>query len=535
MFNIDLNSTYTLILAIILFLFGSVLKNNLKFLNNFCIPSPVIGGLFFCILTLCLNYFGVLSISMDTSLMPHFMSFFFTVIGLGVSLSLVKKGGKLLIKYWLLCGLLAYCQNGLTVILSKVCNIHPLLGLMCGTISMEGGHGCAAAFGATIENLGINDATSVGIAAATLGLILGILFLFGSVLKNNLKFLNNFCIPSPVIGGLFFCILALCLNYFGVLSISMDTSLMPHFMSFFFTVIGLGVSLSLVKKGGKLLIKYWLLCGLLAYCQNGLTVILSKVCNIHPLLGLMCGTISMEGGHGCAAAFGATIENLGIKDATSVGIAAATLGLILGGILGGPIAKYLIEKYKLKPSNKTNTYSSLKNSTVGVTNTYSGLTPYMFFEQFLLVLLCMTLGEFITNLFYNITNIILPSVVGSMFIAVIFRNVNDKVNIINIDLKLLDFLSELNLFYNITNIILPSVVGSMFIAVIFRNVNDKVNIINIDLKLLDFLSELSLGMFLTMALMSVDLLKLSNLFGPIVFIIICQVFRNVFNYGFNEC
>nr|WP_243239221.1 sodium/glutamate symporter [Romboutsia faecis] len=302
------------------------------------------------------------------------------------------------------------------------------------------------------------------------------LFLFGSILKNKLKFLNNFCIPSPVIGGLLFCILTLILNSFGILSISMDTSLMPYFMSFFFTVIGLGVSLSLVKKGGKLLIKYWLLCGLLAYCQNGLTVVLSKICNIHPLLGLMCGTISMEGGHGCAAAFGATIESLGIKDASSVGIAAATLGLILGGILGGPVAKYLIEKYKLKPSNKTNTYSPLKNTTVGVTNTYYGLTPFMFFEQFLLVLLCMTLGEFITTLFYNITNIILPSIVGSMFIAVIFRNVNDKTNIINIDLKLLDFLSEL-----------------------------------------------SLGMFLTMALMSVDLLKLSSLFGPIVFIIICQV------------
>ena len=121
MFNIDLNSTYTLILTIMLFLFGSILKNKLKFLNNFCIPSPVIGGLLFCILTLILNSFGILSISMDTSLMPYFMSFFFTVIGLGVSLSLVKKGGKLLIKYWLLCGLLAYCQNGLTVVLSKIC------------------------------------------------------------------------------------------------------------------------------------------------------------------------------------------------------------------------------------------------------------------------------------------------------------------------------------------------------------------------------------------------------------------------------
>lgn len=312
---------------------------------------------------------------------------------------------------------------------------------------------------------------------STYTLILSIiLFLLGGTLKNNLKFLNNFCVPSPVIGGLFFCILSLILNYFGILSISMDTNIMPYFMSFFFTVIGLGVSLSLIKKGGKLLIKYWLLCGILAYLQNGLTVVLSKICNIDPLLGLMCGTISMEGGHGSAAAFGNTIENLGVENAISVGIAAATIGLILGGILGGPTSKFLIEKYKLKPPKKNTTYSPIKNSAIGITNTYKGLTPSNFFEQFLLVLLCMTLGELVTNLFYNLTNIVLPSVVGSMFVAVFFRNINDKLNIINIDLKLLDFLGEL-----------------------------------------------SLGMFLTMALMSVDLLKLSNLFGPIIFIIICQV------------
>lgn len=303
-----------------------------------------------------------------------------------------------------------------------------------------------------------------------------ILFLFGSILKNHVKLLNNFCIPSPVIGGLFFCILYLILNYFGVLYVSMDTQLMSRFMSFFFTAIGLNVSFSLVKKGGKLLLKYWLLCGLLAYCQNTLTVILSKVCNIHPLIGLMCGTISMEGGHGCAAAFGATIESLGVSGASGVGIAAATLGLILGSIIGGPTAKYLIEKYKLKPTDHPNLNSSIKNTTLGVSKSYYGLTPYLFFEQFLIVLLCMTLGDLLTNSIYNFTNIILPNVVCSMFIAVIFRNSNDKFKVVKIDLKLLDFLGEL-----------------------------------------------SLGMFLTMALMSVDLLKLSSLFGPIVFIIICQV------------
>ena len=215
-----------------------------------------------------------------------------------------------------------------------------------------------------------------------------ILFLFGSILKNKVKVFNSFCIPSPVIGGLFFCIFYLFLNYFNVFNITMDTRAMPKFMSFFFTAIGLSVSFSLIKKGGKLLLKYWLLCGILAFCQNTLTVILSKVCNIHPLLALMCGTISMEGGHGYAAAFGATIESLGINSASSVGIASATIGLILGGILGGPTAKFLIERYNLKPtSNKV--FNISKSSILGVSNSYFGLTPYLFFEQILIVLLCM--------------------------------------------------------------------------------------------------------------------------------------------------
>lgn len=302
-----------------------------------------------------------------------------------------------------------------------------------------------------------------------------ILYLLGSFLKSKFKLFNSFCIPSPVIGGLLFCIIYMFLNYFKILNVSMNTSLMPKFMSFFFTVIGLGVSLSLVKKGGKLLFKYWVLCGVLAFCQNSITVILSKICNIHPLLGLMCGTISMEGGHGYAAAFGSTIEGLGINNASSVGIAAATLGLILGGVLGGPVAKFLIEKYKLKPSNPS-LKKYVKSPSLSVSKSYYGLTPYFFFEQVLLVLLCMIVGDLLTNLIYTKTNVVLPQVVCSMGVAALFRNVNDKYN-----------------FYKV------------------------------DFALLDFLGEISLGMFLTMALMSVDLLKLSDIFGPIILIVIFQV------------
>lgn len=304
-------------------------------------------------------------------------------------------------------------------------------------------------------------------------LILSILlFLLGNIIKNKSKLFTKMCIPSPVIGGLLFCILSLILRIFKVCEISMNTSLMNYLIFFFFTIVGLSVSITLVKKGGGLLIKYWLLCGVLAFSQNLLALILSKFTNINPLLGLMCGTISMEGGHGSAAAYGATIESLGVENACSVGIAAATFGLILAGILGGPVAKYLIEKNNLKSTNLSFNFN-IHNQNQGSNN--FELSPSLFLEQVLVVLLCVSLGELISKLVFNISGIIIPTINGCVLFAAIFRNTNDKLKFIKLNFKILDFLSEI-----------------------------------------------SLGLFLTMALMSIDLFKLSSLFGPIVIIVISQ-------------
>lgn len=245
---------------------------------------------------------------------------------------------------------------------------------------------------------------------------------------------------------------------------------MDYLICFFFTTVGISMSMSLVKKGGKALIKYWILCGVLSYCQNIIALILSKVIGINPLLGLMCGTISMEGGHGSSAAYGATIENLGIQNAISVGIAASTLGLILAGLIGSPLAKFLIDKYKLKPDLNYKKVSISKNIDIRI-----NLDIFSFLEQLLAILLCISLGKLIANILFNLTGIIIPAITGCMLISVLFRNINDKVNIINLDFKIIDFLSDL-----------------------------------------------SLGIFLTMALMSIDLFKLSSLFGPILIIVICQ-------------
>lgn len=304
-------------------------------------------------------------------------------------------------------------------------------------------------------------------------LILSIfLYLLGNFLTSKIYILNKFCIPSPVVGGLLFSLLAFLLKYFDILHISMNTLLMPYFMSFFFTIVGINVSFKLLKQGGKILFIYWLLCAFVGFCQNSIAILLSKVIDIEPLLALMCGSISMEGGHGYSLAFGSTIESLGISNACSVGFASATLGLIIGGVVGAPVGKFLIETYNLKPSNKQISKKGNSNTSSFSFNTNDTL----FFEHLLIVLLCMSLGNLLAK--------------------------------------------SLNIYFNL---VIPNIVGCIFIAVIIRNFNDKLKILNIDFQLLNFLQELSLGMFLTMALMSIDFYTLSSLFGPIFIIVFFQV------------
>lgn len=300
-----------------------------------------------------------------------------------------------------------------------------------------------------------------------------VLYLFGNFLTNKIYILNKLCIPSPVVGGLTFSLFVFILEYFKIVNVSMNTLLMPYFMSFFFTIVGLNVSFKLLRKGGKVLIIYWLLCALLGFSQNIITFVSSKLLDINPLLGLMCGSISMEGGHGYSLAFGRTLESLGVTNACSVGFASATLGLIMGGIIGGPVTKILIEKYHLKSSNihKKNKSSVIKSNT-----SILDINDTLFFEQILIVLVSMSIGSALANI--------------------------------------------VNVYFHI---VVPNIVGCIFIAVLFRNFNDKTKIMIMNFKLLNFLQELSLGMFLTMALMSIDFFTLSSLFGPIVFIVICQV------------
>lgn len=316
-----------------------------------------------------------------------------------------------------------------------------------------------------------------------------VLCLFGNFIKNKFSIFNKLCIPTPVIGGLFFSLLIFILRKFGILEITMDTSLMPYFLSIFFISVGFCINIFSAKGGGKLLFLYWLLCAFLGLFQNLIAVFSSKLLHIKPLLGFMCGSVSMEGGHGYALAFGKTIESLGIENACAIGIAAATLGLITGGLLGGPVGRFLIYKYDLKPlKGGSRLFKSNKNqNTIKTNKPKFQFTPIVFLENILILLLIMNISFFVSNI---------------------------------INLK--------------TNIIIPNIVIGMLLSVIINNFNIKKQVFEFYEDLFEFIQNISLDIFLTMALMSIDLYALSSLLGPILIIVFFQVLF-VLIYGVFIC
>ncbi|RKJ47407.1 sodium/glutamate symporter, partial [Butyricicoccus sp. 1XD8-22] len=294
------------------------------------------------------------------------------------------------------------------------------------------------------------------------------LFLVGSVLVKRVGFLNRYCIPAPVVGGLLFAIIATALKSFGIIEFTLDTSLQSIFMITFFTTVGLGASFKLVKLGGKLLIIYWIACGFLALMQNVIGVSLAQVLGLHPLLGVMTGAVSMEGGHGAAAAYGETIEGFGVSSALSVGMAAATCGLVAGGLVGGPVVQYLVRKFNLKPANdETEEYVEKDERPV---------TEKSFMLQVFLITFCMAAGTFVGELFTSLTSFALPGYVGAMFVAVIVRNIVDRIK--------------------------PQA---------------------INMKEIGLIGDISLGIFLSMALMSIKLWEIAGLALPLLVIVLAQV------------
>lgn len=304
-----------------------------------------------------------------------------------------------------------------------------------------------------------------------------VLYLIGQSIINHVSILRRICIPAPVIGGLLFSILVAILDSLHIVKIKLDASfIQDFFMLAFFTTIGLGASLKLFKIGGKVMLLYFMFCGIMAICQNIIGVFLAKILNIQPLLGLTAGSMSMEGGHGNAAAYGKTIQDMGIDSAVTAALAAATLGLVFGGLIGGPVVKYLIKRYNLTPEHRDESYKNYGEVEYNQSLHNKFKPTQIFFIQFTILVFCMALGTYIGDTFTHMTGVNIPMYVGSMFVAVIIRNVSEFAGLNIVDLK----------------------------------INDQIG-------------DISLGIFLSLALMSIQLTEIYSLAIPLIIIVLIQV------------
>ena len=168
--------------------------------------------------------------------------------------------------------------------------------------------------------------------------------LVGMTLTRKVAFLQKFCVPSPVSGGIIFSLMTLALYGWFHVEVSFDGTLKDVFMVAFFTSVGFQSDLKVIKKGGKPLAIMLALLVVVIALQNLMPMGITRLMGVDPLIGMAAGSISMTGGHGTAGGFASVLEALGLHGAGTIGMAAATFGLIAGSMIGGPLAERIIRK-----------------------------------------------------------------------------------------------------------------------------------------------------------------------------------------------
>ncbi|MGO2082517.1 sodium/glutamate symporter [Vagococcus sp.] len=313
----------------------------------------------------------------------------------------------------------------------------------------------------------------------TTGALALLLLTLGNFIRKRLPIFQRMTIPSSVIGGFICAITVLLLRTSKLLYIDMDTTLQLPFMLAFFTCVGFGGSFKMLKAGGRLLAVYLFSTWILAIIQNLVGAGLAKSLGINPLLGIMAGTVSLVGGHGNAAAFGPIAESAGAQGASAVALAAATYGLIVGSLLGGPIGDWLLKKNKVEVTPDAEKINNVESETDN-TQTEEKITKITS-----------------TNFLAHLTIVFVFMAGGILF-------------------------SELIGLLQIKNFAIPNYVGAMFLAIIFRNVNDKNKIFHMEQPIVDLILDVGLGMFLTMAIMTLKIWELAELAGPLIIILLVQ-------------
>lgn len=304
------------------------------------------------------------------------------------------------------------------------------------------------------------------LVAATLVLLLG------RLLVNRIGPLRTFNIPKPVAGGLVVALVLLLLRSTMQLELQFDTSLQTPLMLAFFASIGLSADLGSLKRGGKAVITFLLVVTGLLLVQNSLGVGLATLLGLDPHMGLLAGSITLSGGHGTGAAWGSIFtEKYGVQSAAELAIACATFGLVLGGLIGGPVARYLVKKVQV-PGEEHNRDGAPQG--FEMPDMERPLTTFSVIETLALIAISLKGGEML-SLYLKGSALELPVFVCVLFVGVLLRNLLTLLN--------------------------------------WHEVSDRE---------VSLLGNVSLSLFLAMALMSLKLWDLASLALPIFILLAAQ-------------
>ena len=316
----------------------------------------------------------------------------------------------------------------------------------------------------------------------TLALAAIVLFA-GYGIKKRVPLLDRYNIPAPVIGGFLFAALSLALRQAGLVAFEFDTTLQTPMMVAFFTTIGLGASLSLLRIGGPQVLLFWGLASVLAVLQNVVGIGLAKGLDVHPFLGLIAGSITMTGGHGTGAAFGKLMEDqYAFSAGVTLAMAAATFGLVCGGIIGGPVATDLIRRY-----NPRRRPEQVSPAAAAASAEFQSLDQEINVETAGAAPTAFTLLR------------ILTVVLATMWAGGLLSR-------------------WLGLY-----VTLPAYIGAMIVAAVVRNTTDFLPSLRLEQRTIDDIGTIALSLFLSMALMSLRLWELLDLAVPMLVILTIQV------------
>lgn len=313
--------------------------------------------------------------------------------------------------------------------------------------------------------LGIDIFTTLALASAAL--------VVGRALTRRVAFLSNYSIPDAVVGGMLFAVIITVARGAGGVRVDFDPSLLTPLNVMFFTTVGLTADARSLAKGGKLLLVFFVLVVGGLFMQNTIGVGLAKAFDLHPANGLLAGSITLSGGHGTAAAWGQKFtEERNLQGAIELGIAAATYGLVAGGLLGGPFAAWLMRRYGVRGSGTIE--SAAQAATAPSEAPTAALTAFALIETLLLVFVSMAVG------------------------FALFRWLGQGA------------------------FTLPSFIWALLVGVVLRNALSLSGLYRVDDQALELIGALALSLFLAMIIMTLKLWELVDLAGPMLVILFAQ-------------